>query len=103
MAIHHFLRTLTRAQTRRKEATTRRKAKFNHAVDTRGLKKLGEIFREENVQRDTAYLWLRLRKELGSPGTRRTEKYRSGSPFSIPNETLGQMLAKMNPVRIERL
>ena len=103
MAIHHTLRTPTRAQIRRKEAASRRKAKFYYAVDTRDLTKLPDVFKAERVQRDTGYFWLRLRKELGSPGTRRTGKHRSGSPFSIPDETLGQLLAKTNPVCTERI
>ena len=69
----------------------------------RGLTKLPDVFKDERVQRDTGYFWLRLRKESGSPGTRRTGKHRSGHPFSIPDETLGQMLAKTNPIRTKRI
>ena len=59
MAVHHTLRNPERAQIRRKEATTRRKARLFYAVDTWGLTKLPDIFQAGNVKR---YLWLRLRK-----------------------------------------
>ena len=103
MAIYYSPRTPQRAIKHRNKATLRRKAKFYHAVDTRGISKLKDVFDAENIYRSTAYYWLQLRKQKGSPGTRRTGKQRPGRPFKIGDESLGQLLAKSNPVRTERL
>lgn len=74
MAPRHTPRTLKSTRTRRKEATTRRKAKIYHMVDTRGDKKLATVFDDENIKERTAYYWLKLRQLQGSSGTRRTGK-----------------------------
>ena len=103
MAIYHTPRTPSSTRTRRKEGTTRRKAKFYHAIDTRAGKSIKEASNTEGIKERTAYYWLKLRRLQGSPGTRRVGKRRTGAPFKIPSETLGQILAKSNPVRTERL
>ena len=84
------------------DATTRWKVRFYCAVDTRGDTPLKDVFLSENVPADIGYCWLRKRRFIGSPATRRTGKYRSGRPVKIQDSQLTQLLDTSNPVRNQR-
>ena len=50
----------------RREGDTIKKTEFYKAVDTRGIKPLKLVFKEENVKPSIAEKWLRLQKKLVS-------------------------------------
>ena len=68
----------------RQEATTRKKAKFYEAVDTRarGIT-IKDVCIAKNIPHSTGRDGIRLRKLKGSPGTRRHGKSRSGRPSKV--------------------
>ena len=88
----------------RQEATTRKKAKFFEAVDTRTEhgKTIKDICVEKNIPMSTGGDWLRLRKLKGSPGTRRHGKLRSGRPSKVDQSTYNTLLDINNPVRDQK-
>ena len=87
----------------RREATTRKKAKFFEAVDTREHgKTIKDICCEKNIPTSTGRDWLRLRKLKGSPGTRRHGKLRSGHPSKVDQSTYDTLLDVNNPVRNQK-
>lgn len=59
----------------RYKATTRKKAKFFKAVDTRDSEKtVKDVYLEKNILYNTGKTWLRIRKLKSFPDTRRLGK-----------------------------
>lgn len=90
---------------RRQEATTRKKAKFFEAINTR--KQRGETIKDVCIARglphNTGKFWLKMRKAQGSPGTRRHGKWRSGRPSKVNQSTYDTLRAPTNPVRNRKM
>ena len=88
----------------RREATTRKKAKFYDAIDTRQRgKTIKDVCIEKNVSHGTGKDWLRIRKLKGSPGTRRHGKWRSGRPSKVNQSTYDTLRDPENPVRNRKI
>ncbi len=88
-------------KSRRVEADTIKKTRFFHVIDHRGKKTISLMCRDEEVSYDTDKLWLRQRKQLGTPtASRRVGKNRAEPAVKVTEQKLNEMLDdQKNPVR----
>jgi hypothetical protein len=85
---------------RRVEADTVKRTRFFHAIDHRGKKTISLMCRDEGISYGTGKLWLRQRKQLGTPtASRRVGKNRAGSAVKVTMKKLNEMLDVKNPIR----
>ena len=98
MAPPHTPRKKTPKTTRREGDTVRRTSLFK-AVDSRGVKPLHLVYKEENIPPRTATYWLNQRRQAPEIAYRRVGAFRTGRPFKIPDEKLDQILDPKNEVR----
>ena len=87
----------------RQEADTQKKREFyRYYVDHVGYLPMTQIARDCNTTTTTAYRWLKLRDDYGSPSTRRTRKFakRLGKQSSLSDKTCKILVSpSRNPVR----
>ena len=97
-------RTPPHSRVSRPEATTRRKARFYHAIDTmqEGLSKK-DVCTAEGVPYRTGMQWLRYRRIKGSPATRRVCKSNPGPALKVSDSKIHILLDINNPVRDRHL
>ena len=98
MTSPHTPRKKTPKTTRREGDTVRRTAFFK-VVDSRGLKSLLLVYKEENIPSRTGEYWLKQRREAPEIAYRRVGAFRTGRPFKIPDQKLDQILNPKNEVR----
>ncbi|KAK3169883.1 hypothetical protein OEA41_009267 [Lepraria neglecta] len=83
------------------EATTRRKTRFYYAVDTRGDIPLKDVFLNENIPANTGYYWLRKRRLIGSPATRRTDEAHVNPGPTLQGRILREEGTRLDPENLQ--
>ena len=99
MAPPHTPRKKKTSKTTRREGDTVRRTTFFKAVDSRGVKPLELVYKEENIPPRTGRYWLQQRRQTPEIAYRRVGAFRTGRPFKISDQKLDQLLDLKNEVR----